>query len=171
MPTPPLADPATIIQIPHLALYGAAINLIATGIIVMIGCVVLRHVSYDNTLVAMVTFGTAVINFPIQLTSLSIVQVLVATHRESKSRTEVSFVNGKYTVLGGKQFTRETWSCMMGNLYLSQEPWSTNACSEYHYARYTMTVMTVVSFLIIAVAYFPCKNALFRRSKVEVGKA
>ena len=96
----------------------------------MIGSVVLRHVSYDNTIVAMVTFGTSVLNMVAQLIFLGIVNVSVATHRESRNINDVKFVNGVYDT-NGKQFTRETWSCTMASLYVQKETWSTNACSEY----------------------------------------
>jgi hypothetical protein len=130
MPPMPLKNADTIVNAPHIATLGAAITSIASSIIVMIGSVVLRHVSLDNAAVAMVTFGTAVMNMVAQLIFLGVVFVSVATHVESKNINDVKFVDGVYDT-NGRQFTRETWSCMMGNLYVTKETWSTNACSEY----------------------------------------
>jgi hypothetical protein len=130
MPTVPLKDSETIVNSPHIATFGASIMSIASSVIVMVGTVVLRHVSYDNAMVAMLTFGTAVLNMVAQLVFLGIVNVGVATHRESSNINDVKFVNGVYDS-NGRQFTRETWSCTMSSLFALQEPWSTNACSEY----------------------------------------
>lgn len=190
MPPMPLKDPETIINSPHLATFAAAITSIASSVIVMIGSVVLRHVSYDNTIVAMVTFGTSVLNMVAQLIFLGIVNVNVATHLETRNVNDVKFVNGVYDT-NGKQFTRETWSCTMASLFVQKEPWSTNACSEYvcclpnilyllarevtdyvqHYARYTMIIMAVVSSWIVGIAYWPVRDSLFGDSKEPASKA
>jgi hypothetical protein len=130
MPPMPLKNADTIINAPHLVTFAAAITSIASSVIVTAGSVVLRHVSLDHAVVAMATFGTAVVNMVAQLVFLGIVFVNVATHVESTNINDVQFVNGVYDT-NGRQFTRETWSCMMSNLYVTKEPWSTNACSEY----------------------------------------
>lgn len=130
MPTVPLKDPNTIDNGTHLALYAACVLSMVAGVVVALGSVILRHMSPKNVAVGFVTFGMGVLNVVGQLIILAFIYIAVATHPESKSRNEVRFVNGQYDA-NGKRFTRETFSCMMGNLYLDREPWSTNACSEY----------------------------------------
>ncbi|KAF2791684.1 hypothetical protein K505DRAFT_248398 [Melanomma pulvis-pyrius CBS 109.77] len=167
----PLKAPDTILNGPHLALFAGAFISIASAVIVMLGSVALRHFALGNVVVAIVTFGTSAVNAVAQLIMLGIIYVSVATHPESKSLNDVRFVDGKFDT-NGRQFTHETWACMMGNLYLTQEPWSTNACSEYHYARYLTIIMSVAGAMIVGVAYWPVRPVLFMDSKnVADGKA
>jgi hypothetical protein len=84
------------------------------------------------------TLGFGAINFVGQLMILALVYISNTRHPQSTSTIEVKFVDGQYDT-GGRQFTRETFSCMMGNLYLAREPWSTNACSEY-VSRFCVTL-------------------------------
>ncbi|KAF2471141.1 uncharacterized protein BDR25DRAFT_342496 [Lindgomyces ingoldianus] len=164
MPPMPLKDPNTIINSPHIALFAAAFISIASSVIVMLGSVVLRHMSPNNVIVGLITFGFGAGNFIAQLVILALVYISNSVHPEVFSRTEVQFVNGQYDA-NGKQFTRETWSCMMGNLYLDREPWSTNACSEYHYARYCTILFVNTAFLLLTIAYWPVRNFLFAGSR------
>ena len=126
----PLQDKSAIINDPHIALLASAFIALASGLFVALGSVSLRHLTPNNAAIGIFTFGTGLLNFAAQLIILALVYISNATHPESKSTAEVKFVNGQFQT-GGRQFTRETFSCMMGNLYLGMEPWSTNACSEY----------------------------------------
>jgi hypothetical protein len=128
--TPPLKNPNTIVNGPHIALLAAAVISIIASTIVMLASVTVRHLSPNNVVIGLVGFGLAGINFSAQLIILGFIYITNSLHPESTNRNEVRFINGQYDA-GGKQFTHETWSCMMGNLYVAQEPWSTNACSEY----------------------------------------
>ncbi|KAF2249890.1 hypothetical protein BU26DRAFT_550204 [Trematosphaeria pertusa] len=154
-----------IIQSPHIALFAAAVLAILSSVVVMLGSIILRHMSPNNVPVGLVSFGLAGVNLAGQLIILALIYITNSLHPESKSRNDVKFANGVYEVAGGKEFTRETWSCMMGNLYLAQEPWSTNACSEYHYARYCTILLVNTAALLLGIAYWPVRNFLFGGSQ------
>lgn len=130
MPAVPLKDPSVILQAPHIALYAGAFTSIASGVFVALTYVMHRHIALNNAVVAIAGFGMAILNQAAQLVALGLVYIFNATHPESKSINEIRFINNEFDT-GGKQFTRETFSCMMGNLYLGQNPWATTACSEY----------------------------------------
>ncbi|KAF2191450.1 hypothetical protein K469DRAFT_557283 [Zopfia rhizophila CBS 207.26] len=164
MPTVPLKEPDSIINGPHIALFAAACISIAASAIVMLGSVVLRHISPNNVVVGLVSFGLGAGNLAAQVIILALIYISNSVHPGSTSRNEVRFVNGQYDA-NGKQFTRETWACMMGNLYLDREPWATNACSEYHYARYCSILMVNTAALLLGIAYWPVRNHIFGRSK------
>ncbi|KAF2653436.1 hypothetical protein K491DRAFT_680525 [Lophiostoma macrostomum CBS 122681] len=162
--TIPLKQPDAIINDSHIALLAAAFLALIASVCVALGTVSIRHLTPNNAFVGIMTLGFGAINFAGQLVILALVYISNAAHPESKSTIEVKFVNGQYDT-GGRQFTHETFSCMMGNLYLAREPWSTNACSEYHYARYCTILLVNTGFLLLGISYWPVRKTLFAGQK------
>ncbi|PSN75213.1 hypothetical protein BS50DRAFT_34784 [Corynespora cassiicola Philippines] len=154
-----------LINGPHIAIFAAAFMTIAAATITMLGSVILRHVSKENVPVGIASFGFAVINQVAQLVILALVYILNSVHPVSANPNDVRFVDGKYET-NGKEFTRETWACTMKTLFRDTEgTWAINACSEYHYARYTLIIQVVVAFLLVMIAYWPVRKWMFGRSR------
>lgn len=178
-----LKNPDSVINGPHIALFGAAAMSIIASTVVMLGSMTLRHLSPKNVPVGLLTFGMACLNVVAQLIILSLIYITNSVHPVATARNDVRFVDGQYDT-GGKQFTRETWSCTLENFHLDREPWSRNACSEYvsislrstqdarlltekqqHYARYCTILLVNTAALLLSIAYWPVRNYLFGRSK------
>ncbi|KAH7115856.1 hypothetical protein B0J11DRAFT_112457 [Dendryphion nanum] len=165
MPTPALRNPDVIINAPHIALFAAAFMSIISCIIVLLTTVIFRHISLNNTVVGLAGFAIAGINLPAQLIILALIYITNGANGATRNPNDIRFVDGQYDTQ--KQFTRESFACTMDNLYLNREPWARNACSEYHYARYTTILMTVMASLLLSIAYWPVRRSLGGRSSAK----
>ncbi|KAF2019149.1 hypothetical protein BU24DRAFT_405857 [Aaosphaeria arxii CBS 175.79] len=163
-PDVPLKDSEAIINGPHIGMFAAVALSLICSIIVAAGSTILRHVSPNNGPVGITTLAAGVFNFAAQLIILALAYITNGLNPVRYSINDFRFVNGVYDT-NGKQFTRETFACTMEKFHLDREPWSRNACSEYHYSRYCTILHVNTAFLLLGIAYWPVRKFLFGRNK------
>lgn len=114
---------------PNDVVTAAAIISMVSSILVMIGVVLIRHVTSHN-IWGWLVLGPALSNLLGQIACCAAAFIFESKYSVAKSTNEVQYVNGTYNT-DGRLFTKEAWSCTMNNLYADREQWADKACSDF----------------------------------------
>lgn len=108
---------------------GAYISIIS-AIIVIIGFVLSRHITYHNVY-GWLILGPSLLNFFSQIGSCAASYIFRNKYPEATSNTDVRFIDGAYNT-DGRLFTKESWACTMNTFYREREgKWADKACSNF----------------------------------------